>query len=111
MSLFRNFAASCALAATLSLGSPLAAQDISPPAIDVLSPHLTAIEFGRQNALTINSDAHDAFIERSGDVAATAVGQSLIASLTAPTTQLSAPARAVDTTYRYDRSRTARIVK
>ena len=92
------------VAMLVGIGStvPAIAQDISPPAIDVLSPHLSAIEFGRQNAQTINKG-----VDSNPGFSVDDLGSSLTSGLVAPTSQSDTQAaRSVDTSYRYDRQRT-----
>jgi hypothetical protein len=95
--------AAICVAMIVGIGSQAAAiaQDASPPAIDVLSPHLNAIEFGRQNAQAASA----ARGEYEGDKAAwpQAVGQSLVSNLGAPP---SIDAAAVSTSFASDPNRT-----
>ncbi len=109
MLLFRQLAAA-AFVTSLAAGAalPASAQDISPPAIDVLSPHLNAIEFGRQNEQAADaSSGDDVYI---GESAVGSIGQSLVLGLVAPA-QASGAARSLDASYHYDRSRTSQNIR
>ena len=93
--------AGCAAVATALATSPTVAQDFSLPTIDVLSPQLNAIEFGRQNEQA--ADAARGDNSYPGEVPT--VGENLASALagSAPTV---GSTQSLDTRYRYDRSRT-----
>jgi hypothetical protein len=83
------------------IGAMFHASAVSAQAWDILTPQLNAIEFGRQNAQTINDGS-----ESTPDFAADDLGDSLMSGLASPTSQRATrAARSVDTSYQYSPAR------
>ena len=84
------------------IGAMFHASAVSAQAWDILTPQLNAIEFGRQNAQTINDGS-----DSGPDFAADDLGDSLMSGLASAKSQRATrAARSADTSYQYSLART-----